>query len=358
MKLFDWLNEDKSYNLPKYVVQFDILNIISCIAVVALHVNGAFWRFSYDRYWITSNLIEALFYFAVPVFVMLSGATLINYRERYSTQEFFKKRVLKTFVPFIIWSIIAIIYRIIKDGMTIFGGTFSVKKALGIIFFARANDHYWFFIVLFALYLSIPVVSAIEKSKRKKVFTYAVLVAILTYSILPLVSKLIDLPFNKAIQIPVVAGYVLYLLIGYCIAHYPLSKPMRITIYIFGLIGFALHLVGTYFLSYKAGAVDSTFKDYINIPCVMYSISVFVFIYYNKHLPKNPRLIGFVRAVSGASFGIYLIHKFIIETIVSIFSINITMWEWRFFGVFIVYIISLLIVLLIKKIPVLKNIVP
>ena len=196
MKLFEWLNEDKSYNLPKYVVQFDILNIISCIAVVALHVNGAFWRFSYDRYWITSNLIEALFYFAVPVFVMLSGATLINYRERYSTQEFFKKRVLKTFVPFIIWSIIAIIYRIIKDGMTIFGGTFSVKKALGIIFFARANDHYWFFIVLFALYLSIPVVSAIEKSKRKKVFTYAVLVAILTYSILPLVSKLIDLPFN------------------------------------------------------------------------------------------------------------------------------------------------------------------
>ncbi len=126
MKIFDWFNNTQTIKLPKYVVAFDILNIISCFAVVALHVNGVFWRFSYDRYWITSNFIESLFYFAVPVFVMLSGATLINYRERYSTREFFKKRVVKTFVPFIIWSFIAIVYNIIKDGMLIFGGAFWV----------------------------------------------------------------------------------------------------------------------------------------------------------------------------------------------------------------------------------------
>lgn len=56
--------------------------------------------------------IEALFYFAVPVFFMLTGATLINYRKRYGTGTFFKKRLLKTLVPFIIWSIIGICWSI------------------------------------------------------------------------------------------------------------------------------------------------------------------------------------------------------------------------------------------------------
>ena len=53
--------------------------------------NGCFWQFSYDRYWITANIIECICYFAVPIFFMISGATLLNYRKRYTTAVFFKK---------------------------------------------------------------------------------------------------------------------------------------------------------------------------------------------------------------------------------------------------------------------------
>lgn len=56
-----------------------ILSVISAIAVVMLHTNGCFWRFSYERYWFTANIIESVMYFAVPVFFMISGATLLDY---------------------------------------------------------------------------------------------------------------------------------------------------------------------------------------------------------------------------------------------------------------------------------------
>ncbi len=66
----------------KYYIQN--LSVLSAFAVVALHVNGEFWNFSYGRYWITSNIIESLFYFAVPIFFMITGVTLVDYNERYS----------------------------------------------------------------------------------------------------------------------------------------------------------------------------------------------------------------------------------------------------------------------------------
>ena len=60
----------------KYYIQN--LSVLSAFAVVALHVNGEFWNFSYGRYWITSNIIESLFYFAVPIFFMITGVTLVG----------------------------------------------------------------------------------------------------------------------------------------------------------------------------------------------------------------------------------------------------------------------------------------
>lgn len=86
----------------KKKIYIQILGVIACLAVVAMHVNGCFWQFSYDRYWITANIIECICYFAVPIFFMISGATLLNYRKRYTTAVFFKKRFGKTLVPFLI----------------------------------------------------------------------------------------------------------------------------------------------------------------------------------------------------------------------------------------------------------------
>lgn len=88
------------------IVYFDILNILSIIAVIALHCNGIVHNFStkYSTAWATSLIVECVCYWAVPIFLMLSGANLIKYREKYDTKTFFKKRFSKVLVPFLFWA--------------------------------------------------------------------------------------------------------------------------------------------------------------------------------------------------------------------------------------------------------------
>jgi len=76
-------------------VYINVLAVVSALAVVFLHANGCFWKFSYENYWFSANIIESLFYFAVPCFFMISGATLLDYNERYDTKIYFVKRVKK-----------------------------------------------------------------------------------------------------------------------------------------------------------------------------------------------------------------------------------------------------------------------
>lgn len=95
----------------------DLLGIISAFAVVVLHVNEVIHKFSYDSYWFSANIIECLMYFAVPVFLFISSGTLLDYRDRYSTKEFFKRRIHKTVIPFIFWSLCAMAAQIVLGGV-------------------------------------------------------------------------------------------------------------------------------------------------------------------------------------------------------------------------------------------------
>ncbi|MDD5922430.1 MAG: acyltransferase family protein, partial [Eubacteriales bacterium] len=91
-------------NSNNRIVWISAANVFATLAVVFLHCNGVFWTFPKGRLWYSSNFIETFFYWGVPVFFMISGATLMDYRRKYSTSHFLKKRFNRTFIPFIIWS--------------------------------------------------------------------------------------------------------------------------------------------------------------------------------------------------------------------------------------------------------------
>lgn len=154
----------------KRKIYIQILGVLSCLAVVVLHTNGCFWDFSYERYWLTANLIENLCYFAVPIFFMISGATLMDYRKRYSTEEFFKKRFWKTVVPFLIWSVVGIVWMYFNYGEHP-AGILDAIQAIGTTKYVYI---YWFFPALFSVYLAMPLLSCVPEKMRKRVFAYAI----------------------------------------------------------------------------------------------------------------------------------------------------------------------------------------
>lgn len=236
----------------KRIEFIDYINVLSCIAVIALHCNGCFWNFSYERYWKTSVFIECFFYWAVPCFFMITGATLIDYRQQYDSKTYLKKRFWRSVVPFLFWSIIWILYT----------KSYKDKNLLGIIdilFNTKANNVYWFFIPLFSVYLAIPVLGIIEKTKKIMVFKYLTVLSLITISILPMIFSLLHISYNYSFTNLAAGGYMLYVIIGYLLTyHYKFNLKRRLIIYSIGFFGFAFHALTVLKWSLEDGKINNT----------------------------------------------------------------------------------------------------
>jgi len=110
---------------------------------------------------VTANFLETFFYFALPVFFMITGATLMEYRKRYDTKVFLKKRFEKTFIPYIAWSLFAMVFGVVYLNKQ---ADWNVLHIIDNIFNARYWKICWFFPALFAIYLSLPILMRLKIS--------------------------------------------------------------------------------------------------------------------------------------------------------------------------------------------------
>lgn len=339
----------------KRLEYISFLKIFSALAVVFLHTNGIFWTFGYGRYWITANIIESVFYFAVPIFFMVSGITLLDYRERYSTRNFLKKRFWTVFIPFLAWSSFSLVYSILIGRTTI--SSLSFINIIEGIFNTKYQTIYWFFIPLIAIYLSIPFISLIPKNVRKEAFKYIIIISVIFNSCLPLLCKLLNINYNSSLYIPVTGGYIIWVFIGYYLHTYNLDKNNRRIIYFLGLFGLLLHIFGTWYLSYQVGYIDETFKRYMNLPSILYSSAIFVFIKYNYDSFNLKYILSkFTKLFEKETFGVYLIHRYLIDFFVIVLNCNTYSIFYRIGGGILIFIFSALITKILHHIPLIKKI--
>lgn len=103
--------------ISNHILYFDVLTILASFAVVAMHVNSAYWSYRNAPSWVLNLIIEKTCVWAVPVCFMLTGATLIDYRKRHSTSEYVKRRVRRTVVPFLIWSFVGLFFSLLIQNL-------------------------------------------------------------------------------------------------------------------------------------------------------------------------------------------------------------------------------------------------
>ena len=330
-----------------------ILNVIACFAVVVLHANGVFWSFSVSNQWISANVIESVFYFAVPIFFMISGTTLFEYRKRYDTKTFFKKRAKKTLIPFLIWTFIFLFIAIFDFRIISIRRLWNVKWLINSIINTEIMNYYWFFIPLFAFYLCLPIISLItelEEEKQKQVIKYILIVGFSINILLPFILPFFDLKYNGNLQVGIISGYLIYPFCGYYVDRYNIDKKWRIGIYLLGFAGLLVHIFGTWILSFEAGSIIQTYKGYTNVPCFFYSLAIYLF-FRNLDLSKlNNKFYNVIKWFSSASFGVYLIQGFVLIRL-SLLEFNMASIWFRTIGAIIIYIICSLFVKLLQKIP-------
>ena len=340
-----------------------VLTVVSAFAVVALHTNGCFWQFSTERYWFTANIIESVFYFAVPVFFMISGATLLDYSKRYDLKTYFKKRIRKTVIPFLIWSLVGwglLILNSIHLGQPVSPELFTISGIWNGIWETKFVSIYWFFIPLFACYLSIPLLATVPDEKRKSIFLYLIMASFMINTMLPFLIQVFQLPLKWPLRVNIVSGHLIYILLGYWLSKNELSRNVRYFLYLLAALGLLMHIVGTYSLSMEAGKIVGTYKGYLNVPCILYSVGVFLLF---KEKCVCDRIItgisgGAVRFLRNYTFAIYILHKFIITYVVHPMHINTHSIVYRLLGPVVIGMLCIAITYVIRKIPFGKHILP
>ena len=338
--------------MKKYI---SILNVTACAAVVLIHTDEAFWTFSYAPYWLFANFLHCLLLFCVPVFFMISGCNLVNYRNKYSTKEFAKKRFTKTFIPFIGWSFISLIATaIIKTDNSY---ELSVSSVISGIFKCKYINIYWFFIALFSVYLCIPVISLIPENKRQKVFLYMLSMWLLFNILLPGITKYTFIEWNSNMKFPMVTDYMFYIIAGYYIDNYTIKRHYRYIIYILGTAGLAANIILTYSYSYKSAAVSAPVGDYLSVTTLIYSIAIFTAF---KYMPEKATslLYKLCTPVNNLTFGIYLSHIYFWILIKHSGFFNIFNPVVIIAGAIVTFIAAIILTVIMKKIPYIKILVP
>jgi surface polysaccharide O-acyltransferase-like enzyme len=332
------------------ILYFDVLNIIACLAVMFLHHNGLVHKYSPGMQgpWSQALIVEVVAFFAVPIFLMLSGATLMEYRKRYDTRTFFKKRLSRVLVPFIIWSIITFIIALLRGRYAL--DALSFTKVWDIFMTSDMMSIYWFFPVIISIYLAMPILSLLTEKVDRKWLWYMAVVGLITYSILPPICGLFGLGFNASYALPLTGGFVIFPILGYLLATEEIKRKWLIVICLAAVAALVLRYLVTYYLTLRDGSTSYLLGSYLYFTGVLPAAALFLLA---KRIPWDKyikgKLINALSVVSSCSLGIYLIHILMMDAELKFLKMTDSQLLWRIVMPVVTYLTCLGIVWVMKK---------
>lgn len=332
------------------ILYFDVLNIVACLAVIFLHHNGLVHKYSpgISEAWGQALAVEVIAFFAVPIFLMISGATLMEYRKRYDTRTFFQKRLTRVLVPFIIWSAITLAYAIWRGTYPL--EDLSFVAVWNILMSSEMMSVYWFFPVIISIYLAMPVLSLLTQRASRKWLWYMVGVGLLTYSVLPPICKLLGLEFNYSYSLPITGGFIIFPILGYLLATEKIKIKWVIVVCVSSVLVLIFRYVITYILTVNEGSTSYILSDYLYFTGVIPAVALFMLfqrIPWERYI--KGRTISVLATVSSCSLGIYLIHILVMEAEMKVFGMSDSDLVWRIAMPLATYLVCLGIVWVVKS---------
>ena len=161
-----------------YVI--DLLRVLAIIGVVVIHVTSrTLENGGYDILRLNLSLIlNQIFRFAVPLFFLISGFTLeYRYSKGVSAKLFYKKRIAKLLVPYIIWSGVYYLFMFNNTVSSLFSLNFVYQLLLG-----TAAIQMYFIPSIAVLYILFPHIHKyIHILFSKKIFVMFTIIQVLIF---------------------------------------------------------------------------------------------------------------------------------------------------------------------------------
>ena len=341
----------------KRIAYFDLLSLMACLAVVALHVDGAYWQFRPSPSWVLNLFVQKAFYWAVPVFYMLTGAKLLPGFRWEGLGGYLRRRFSRAAVPFLAWSLVGILFGLLVTGAVPSGESPSYYLGLVVGTSVPVADVLWFMVPLFSIYLAVPLLALVPEEKRTGVYSYLVL-AYFAIGLLNQLLRLLGVFPNGSLAAPLGTDWLVFPLLGYLLSRCDLPPARRRLVYLLGAGSWALIFFRTLFLSLSAGELVHL-EGYLGLPSVLMASAVFLAVrtWSERHPDLLARHAEKLKRGGVLTFGVYLSHMFVLTEVLRLTGIQSPSWWWGVLGIPVVFCLSMALSAVLNRVPVLRGIV-
>ena len=292
------------------IICFSRLKALACIAVVILHTFYASAAFAKTSGQMSAMLtVRNLMSWAVPCFVMVTGALLLDKGREIGYKKLFTKYILRMAAALVIFSLLFCCFDALfgtKD-FSFANVKDSFEKAL----FGGGWKHMWYLYLMIALYLTMPAYKLITKSAKPADIRYLLALYAMFLCVLPTLEVIIEK--KAALYICVYSVYPLYLFAGYAL-HNKLIKLSGAVSLILVLAGAGTIIALTIYTTENKSSLSSLLDNYSFAATAALSAGMF-----GLMQAGGGKQLGILDKIAvqleKCSFGIYLIHMAVLKVL-------------------------------------------
>lgn len=343
------------------ILYLDVLRIFATLGVIIIHAACGHWYdVSYNSYeWNVLNLWDGLVRWAVPIFVMLSGTTLLDPKKNISVRQIYSKYIFRIIVAFIVWSFIYAFY-FSRNSISEFIKGFFIGPL-----------HLWFLFMICGMYMMLPILRQVVMNEI--VLKYFLFLSIIFNFVISFlmdiiriwtpkgkigyIADIISVDYN-AMSLQLIMGWSSYFVLGYFMRR-KFNKKVSKYIKIIGLLGILSTIFLTWVIAQINNEQNAIFYSNFSPTVLLATVGIFEItkdISFEKIGDKMKKVITLV---SQYSFGIYLSHYVILKVLT-----NSIMPEGNLsfnpilsipFITVVTIILSFIVTAIIKQIPIMNK---
>lgn len=356
----------------KRYLYLEAMRILACYFVIFNHTGKAGYMLYTKRevgslQYFVYMFVSIFCKFSVPMFFAISGSLLLA-KEQEKLSTLWKKRILKIFVTLTVFS--GLYYgQIVLLGQQ----TFDIKNFLWQLYDSDWNFSYWYLYAYIGMLMALPFLRTMAKNLETKYFYYIFVLVLFFKNVLPFLqfyfwNGLHSL--NGQLNVGwLTTDTFFYPLLGYFLQYKvkDIEKKGKLILLLWcaDIIGIVLACYATHLRVIRTSEVDAqVFHNYfaiVNVSTLFLTIK-YLFVRYKTKVPWWMEKL--ICSLGGCTFGIYLWHVMILDKVKSFYF-----WDYlrktlcmnpmiiTFLLCFCVMMICYIITWVMKKIPIIKNLV-
>lgn len=340
------------------MLYLDAIRAVACLSVVMLHSSMNFAMLEIDTadFWL-GNIFDSISRAAVPLFIMVSGALLLDEQYVFSREKL-RNHLIRYAVFFIFWSSayacwFEVIIPIVKykpiDAVTVLTNM------------VNGYYHLWFIPMIMGLYMLTPLLRLWVTRKNLKYVEYFLGLSFVFSYFLPQIMGLLRI-WNSSFESITLPngfnlehlGYVTYFIFGWYLSHKRIENTRVFCK--FAIASAGITIIGTYLVFLFSDTKEFIFYDNFSVNVFVYSTSIFV-VFKSAFVEieySDVRAHKWIQFIVNYSLGIYAVHALyiwllyrIFEGVTAIVSIPAIFVLTSF--------LSIITVAVIKRIPIIRK---